>query len=84
MGGLGDISFDFSQTVGMEGRTSCFSPSIPTGQYDVKRGSDASREIPASFQRGSGPLQRDPRLEYTRDTDKEYGSIIVPTRILST
>ena len=42
-GGLGDISFDFSKTIGSGGAASLSaSLTIPTGQYDIKRGTDAS------------------------------------------
>ena len=55
-GGLGDISFDFSKTIGSGGAASLSaSLTIPTGQYDVKRGKDGGKEIlPSSFQKGSG------------------------------
>ncbi len=71
-GGLGDISFDFSQTIGSGGAANIsLSLSIPTGQYDVKRGTDASMEIlPASFQRGSGLYSATLGWNYTRDTEK--------------
>ena len=50
-GGLGDVSFDFSKTIGSGGAASLSaSLSIPTGQYDVKRGTDASQMIlPSSW-----------------------------------
>ena len=44
---------------------------IPTGQYDIKRGTDASQEIlPASFQKGSGLYSLTLGWDYSRDTDK--------------
>ena len=71
-GGLGDISFDFSKTIGSGGAASLSaSLSIPTGQYDIKRGTDASEEIlPASFQKGSGLYSLTLGWDYSRDTDK--------------
>lgn len=71
-GGLGDISFDFSKTIGSGGAASLSaSLSIPTGQYDIKRGTDASQEIlPSSFQRGSGLYSLTLGWDYSRDTDK--------------
>ena len=71
-GGLGDISFDFSKTIGSGGAASLSaSLSIPTGQYDIKRGTDASQEIlPASFQKGSGLYSLTLGWDYSRDTDK--------------
>lgn len=71
-GGLGDISFDFSKTIGSGGAASLSaSLTIPTGQYDIKRGTDASEEIlPASFQKGSGLYSLTLGWDYSRDTDK--------------
>ena len=71
-GGLGDLSFDFSQTIGSGGAASIsLGLSIPTGQYDIKRGSDAAQEIlPASFQKGSGLYSATLGWNYSRDTDK--------------
>ena len=71
-GGLGDISFDFSKTIGSGGAASLSaSLSIPTGQYDIKRGIDASKEIlPSSFQKGSGLYSLTLGWDYSRDTDK--------------
>ncbi|MFA6837120.1 MAG: hypothetical protein WCR04_12050 [Fibrobacteraceae bacterium] len=71
-GGIGDISFDVSQIVGSGGAASLsLSLSIPTGQYDIKRGTDASKEIlPSSFQKGSGLYSATLGWNYTRDTDK--------------
>ena len=71
-GGLGDISFDFSKTIGSGGAASLSaSLSIPTGQYDIKRGTDASQEIlPSSFQKGSGLYSLTLGWDYSRDTDK--------------
>lgn len=71
-GGLGDISFDFSKTIGSGGAASLSaSLSIPTGQYDIKRGTDAAEEIlPSSFQKGSGLYSLTLGWDYSRDTDK--------------
>ncbi len=71
-GGLGDISFDFSKTIGSGGAASLSaSLTIPTGQYDVKRGTDAARQIlPSSFQKGSGLYSLTLGWDYSRDTDK--------------
>ena len=71
-GGLGDISFDFSKTIGSGGAASLSaSLTIPTGQYDIKRGTDASKEIlPSSFQKGSGLYSLTLGWDYSRDTDK--------------
>ena len=71
-GGLGDISFDFSKTIGSGGAASLSaSLSIPTGQYDIKRGNDAAQEfLPSSFQKGSGLYSLTLGWDYSRDTDK--------------
>ena len=71
-GGFGDISFDFSKTIGSGGAASLSaSLTIPTGQYDIKRGTDASKEIlPSSFQKGSGLYSLTLGWDYSRDTDK--------------
>ena len=71
-GGLGDISFDFSKTIGSGGAASLSaSLTIPTGQYDIKRGADAGKEIlPSSFQKGSGLYSLTLGWDYSRDTDK--------------
>lgn len=71
-GGLGDLSLDFSKTIGSGGAASLSaSLSIPTGQYDIKRGTDASQEIlPSSFQKGSGLYSLTLGWDYSRDTDK--------------
>ena len=71
-GGFGDISFDFSKTIGSGGAASLSaSLSIPTGQYDIKRGKDGSKEIlPSSFQKGSGLYSLTLGWDYSRDTDK--------------
>jgi len=71
-GGLGDISFDFSKTIGSGGAASLSaSLTIPTGQYDIKRGTDGAKEIlPSSFQKGSGLYSLTLGWDYSRDTDK--------------
>jgi len=71
-GGMGDISFDFSKTIGSGGAASLSaSLTIPTGQYDIKRGTDANQEfLPSSFQKGSGLYSLTLGWDYSRDTDK--------------
>lgn len=71
-GGLGDVSFDFSKTIGSGGAASLSaSLSLPTGQYDIKRGTDAAQLIlPSSFQKGSGLYSLTLGWDYSRDTDK--------------
>jgi len=71
-GGLGDVSIDFSKTIGSGGAASLSaSLSIPTGQYDIKRGTDSGKELlPSSFQKGSGLYSLTLGWDYSRDTDK--------------
>ena len=71
-GGVGDVSIDFSKTIGSGGAASLSaSLSIPTGQYDIKRGTDSGKELlPSSFQKGSGLYSLTVGWDYSRDTDK--------------
>lgn len=71
-GGVGDVSFDFSKTIGSGGAASLSaSLTIPTGQYDIKRGTDSGKELlPSSFQKGSGLYSLTLGWDYSRDTDK--------------
>ena len=71
-GGLGDVSIDFSKTIGSGGAASLSaSLTIPTGQYDIKRGTDSGKELlPSSFQKGSGLYSLTLGWDYSRDTDK--------------
>jgi hypothetical protein len=68
-GGLGDISLDVSKSLGAQGNFSLgVGISLPTGQYDVKRGSDASAEfLPTSLQKGSGLYNGSLTIDYTKD-----------------
>lgn len=70
-GGFGDISFDVSQIVGSGGAANLsLTLTIPTGQYDIKRGTDASQEfLPTGFQKGSGVYSAAFGWNYTRDTE---------------
>ena len=71
-GGVGDVSIDVSKTIGSGGAASLSaSLSIPTGQYDIKRGTDSGKELlPSSFQKGSGLYSLTVGWDYSRDTDK--------------
>ena len=70
-GGFGDVSFDVSQIIGSGGAANVsLALTIPTGQYDIKRGTDASKEfLPSSFQKGSGVYSLALGWNYTRDTE---------------
>ena len=70
-GGLGDVGVDFSKSLGMAGDYSLsLSLSFPTGQYDIKRGSDrASRFLPAELQKGTGLYNAGLKLSKTIDVE---------------
>lgn len=55
-GGLGDIGIDFSKRFGISGEYNAqVSLQLPSGQYDIKRGSERDeRFLPARLQKGSG------------------------------
>lgn len=71
VGGLGDLSFDVSRAVGAQGAFSVgMGITLPTGQYDIKRGADASAEfLPTSLQKGGGLFNGSFMLDYTRDVE---------------
>lgn len=70
-GGLGDIAVDVSRTFGMSGQFSAaFSLTVPTGQYDIKRGADHDQKfLPVDLQMGQGVFNAGLSLEYTRDVE---------------
>lgn len=70
-GGLGDITFDVSRIVGSEGQFSLgFSLTIPTGQYDIKRGPESDKKIlPNNLQMGGGIYNAGFTLNYTKDVE---------------
>lgn len=70
-GGLGDISADIGMSFGATGNISgSLGLSIPTGQYDIKRGSDrASFYLPKSLQNGSGMYNASLGLSYSKDVE---------------
>ena len=76
-GGLGDISIDVSKKIGMSGEYSLsLSMSLPTGQYDIKRGSDRDATIlPARLQNGTGLYNA--ALEINRTIDVEKGFLLI-------
>lgn len=71
-GGLGDLSADIGYTFGSNGQYSAnFSTTIPTGQYDIKRGPDGAKNfLPNSLQKGSGIFSPSFQLGYTKDWDR--------------
>jgi hypothetical protein len=70
--GLGDMMVDISKSVGMEGEYSVsFNLTLPTGQYDVKRGrGGAMLYLPTSLQRGGGIFNASLGISRTKDVDK--------------
>ena len=70
-GGLGDISVDYSTNIGLEGEYSVsLALSLPTGQSDIKRGTDnESKVLPSSLQKGSGMYSATMGLSYSKDFD---------------
>jgi len=55
-GGLADLMVDVSKSIGMEGEYSLsLNLTLPTGQYDVKRGKENEMlYLPTTLQRGGG------------------------------
>lgn len=76
-GGFGDLSFDAGKSFGSIGQFSLtLSLSIPTGQYDIIRGSDKDKRVlPASLQMGSGLYTAG--LSFSGNKDFENGILIV-------
>ncbi|HAJ78855.1 MAG TPA: hypothetical protein DCO75_03720 [Fibrobacteres bacterium] len=68
----GDLTADLTRSFGSENQYSCqLSLTLPTGQYDAKRGTDKSQNIlPQSLQMGQGVYAATLGLSYTRDIDK--------------
>ncbi|MBD3345925.1 MAG: hypothetical protein GF401_12755 [Chitinivibrionales bacterium] len=71
-GGYGDLGLDVTQSFGMEGQYSFgLALTLPTGQYDIKRGSDAGKTIlPTSLQKGTGLYNASLLLGFIKDTEK--------------
>lgn len=70
-GGMGDISADWSKSFGMEGQYSLgVGLTLPTGQYDIKRGPDSKSEfLPSGLQKGGGLYNASLTLSYTKDVE---------------
>ncbi|MBD3419844.1 MAG: hypothetical protein GF398_06990 [Chitinivibrionales bacterium] len=70
-GGMGDIALDYSYALGMEGQYSIgLNLTLPTGQYDIKRGKDSKKGfLPASLQKGGGLYGAGASLGYTKDVE---------------
>jgi hypothetical protein len=71
-GGVGDMLVDFSQTFGSIGQYSFMATlTLPTGQYDIKRGEETSKQYLSNIlQLGGGVYAASIGLSYTRDFDK--------------
>ncbi len=70
-GGYGDISIDYSRSFGMSGQFSlALALTLPTGQYDIKRGKENEElYLPSSLQKGGGLLSPSLTLSYSRDVE---------------
>jgi hypothetical protein len=70
-GGLSDMMVDVSKSFGMEGEYSLsLNFTLPTGQYDIKRGSDfRTYYLPTTLQRGSGTYTASLGLTRTKDVE---------------
>ncbi|MBN1983150.1 MAG: hypothetical protein JW795_16570 [Chitinivibrionales bacterium] len=68
-GGLSDISLSVSRALGAAGQYSLSaSLSLPTGQYDIRRGTEANMNLlPGSLQMGSGLYGASLSFGYTKD-----------------
>lgn len=71
-GGIGDVMLDYSKTFGMAGEYSLQGTLIvPTGQYDIIRGSENSpRVLSNMLQLGGGVYTASLGMGYVRDFDK--------------
>ena len=71
-GGIADIMVDISKNIGMEGEYSVsLNLTVPTGQYDVKRGRENEMlYLPTTLQRGGGVFNAVLGLSRTIDVNK--------------
>jgi hypothetical protein len=70
--GIADMMLDFSKTIGMEGEYALsINLTMPTGQYDVKRGKENEMlYLPTTMQRGGGMFNATVGLNRSMDVDK--------------
>jgi hypothetical protein len=70
-GGLGDLTVDFSKSLGYSGTYQLqLSMTLPTGQYDIKRGIESNPKfLPVDFQMGSGIYSATLQLSHTIDVE---------------
>lgn len=70
-GGTGDIALDLSRSLGMSGQYSLnLGLTLPTGQYDIKRGADKEQILlPTSLQKGGGVYNASLGIGYTKDVE---------------
>ncbi len=70
-GGIGDITADAAMTFGATGQfTASLGLTLPTGQYDITRGSDRNRFLlPTNLQNGGGIYNAALTLSYSRDVE---------------
>jgi len=72
-GGMGDLTLDFSRSIGFSGTYRLqFSLTLPTGQYDIKRGAESNLQfLPVDFQMGAGMYSA--TVQLSRSFDIEDG-----------
>lgn len=70
-GGMGDMSLDFGWSTGPSGEYSLnLGLGLPTAQYDIARGPDASKQfLPASLQKGGGLYSLSAGIGYSKDVE---------------
>lgn len=79
VGGIGDITIDFSKSFGMSGSyTAQVSVALPTGQYDIKRGSEREMYfLPNDLQKGSGLYSATMQLSRLIDVENGFWKVDV-------
>jgi len=73
-GGMGDVTFDLSRSIGFSGTYRMqLSLTLPTGQYDIKRGPESNLQfLPVDFQMGSGVYSATLQLSKTIDVESGF------------
>lgn len=76
-GGMGDVTFDISRSIGFSGTNRVqLSLTLPTGQYDVKRGPESNLQfLPVDFQMGGGVYSAMVQLSKTIDAEDGFWKI---------
>lgn len=79
VGGIGDVAIDLSKSFGMSGSyTAQVTVALPTGQYDIKRGSDREMYfLPNELQKGSGLYSATMQLSRLLDVEDGFWKVDV-------